>query len=57
MADKKKYYKLDAIGVIGTQEKKSEAQRKRDYNRTAEIIKQEKAGKSVSLSNGKKHPK
>lgn len=46
-ADKKQYYKLDEIGVVGTQEKKSAAQRRRDHSRTAEIIKQEKAGRVV----------
>jgi len=53
-ADKKKYYRLDDIGVLGTQEKGSEAQRKQDYDRTAEIIKQDKAGKATPLRARKK---
>lgn len=53
-SDKKKYFELDEIGVIGTQEKRSAAKRKYDYDRTADIIRREKATKSLSLSSAKK---
>lgn len=38
MANRKKYYKLDDIGLIGTQKKKSAAQRKYEAIKTAEIF-------------------
>ena len=53
MADKKKYYKLDEIGFLGTQEKKSALQKKRDLAKTGEIIKFLKSRKSSSLSERK----
>jgi hypothetical protein len=39
MTDKRRYYKLDDIGFVGTQEKRSAAQIKADALRTANIIK------------------
>jgi hypothetical protein len=53
MADKKKYYKLDDIGFLGTQKKKSALQKKRDIAKTGEIIKFLKSRKIASLSERK----
>jgi len=39
---KKKYYKLDNIGLIGVQEKKSFTEQKRDDVLTARIVKSAK---------------
>lgn len=39
MTDKRRYYKLDDIGFVGTQDKRSAAQIKADALRTANIIK------------------
>lgn len=49
MEDKKKYYKLDEIGFIGTQERKSSLKKKREYQRTATIIRNEKAAKALHI--------
>ena len=49
MGSKKHYYKLDDIGFVGTQEKRSTAQVKKDAKRTSEIIKASKAGKVVAI--------
>jgi hypothetical protein len=38
MSDKKRYYKLDDIGFIGTPQKRSALQKKRDAVKTGEII-------------------
>jgi hypothetical protein len=48
MANKKQYYKLDDIGFVGTQEKRSPAQVKVDALRTANIIKAMKKSKKDS---------
>ena len=50
MVNKKQYYKLDDIGFVGAQEKRSAAQVKNDAVRTAEIIKSLKLKKSAPLS-------
>ena len=50
MVNKKQYYKLDDIGFVGTQEKRSATQIKDDAVRTAEIIKSLKLKKPASLS-------
>ena len=38
MTEKKKYYKLDDIGIIGKQEKKSAASKKYHNKKTGEIF-------------------
>ena len=53
MADKKEYYKLDDIGFLGTQEKKSALQKKREIAKTGEIIKFLKSRKIASSSERK----
>lgn len=45
MEDKKKYYKLDENGFIGTQERKSTSKKKREYQRTAILIRNEKSAR------------
>jgi hypothetical protein len=54
MPNKKKYYKLDDIGIIGTQEEKTADQIKRDILKTGRIIKAMKAGVYVSPYKTKK---
>jgi len=51
MADKKKYYKLDDIGIIGKQEKKSAASKKYHSKKTGEIFRRARvaANKKSSL--------
>jgi hypothetical protein len=49
MSSKKKYFKLDEIGFVGTQQKVSMAQQKQDAILTAKIIKAGKAGKVISI--------
>jgi hypothetical protein len=46
MASKKQHYNLDDIGFIGTQEKRSKAQLKRDIEDTVNYIKAKKAVKT-----------
>jgi hypothetical protein len=48
MADKKIYYKLDDIGFVGTQEKRSAAH-KADAKKTATIIRAKKTAKVFSI--------
>jgi hypothetical protein len=48
MADKKTYYKLDDIGFLGTQKKKSALQKKTDLAKTGEFIKLLKSRKNSS---------
>ncbi|RFM27266.1 hypothetical protein [Deminuibacter soli] len=43
MTGKKQYYQLDNIGFIGTQQKKSEADIKKDIELTVQFIKKRKA--------------
>ncbi len=50
MADKKNYYKLDDIGFVGTQEKRSAKSRNADARKTAEIIRAKKRIKVFSIS-------
>jgi len=38
MADRKKYYKLDEIGFVGKQEKKSAASQKYHSRKTSEVF-------------------
>jgi len=45
MEDKKKSYKLDEIGFIGTQERKSTLKKKREYQLTATLIRNNKEAK------------
>ena len=52
--DKTKYYKLDEIGIIGTQEEKSSLKKKREYERTARIIKKEKSANTLLIPIKKK---
>ena len=39
MANKKQYYKLDDVGFVGTQEKRTKAEIKKDIDMTIEYIK------------------
>jgi hypothetical protein len=43
MADKKKYYKLDEIGIVGTQKKVPAMVKKQVEKKTGEIIRSAKA--------------
>ena len=43
MADKKQYYKLDEIGLIGIQDRRTDVQIKKDMERTVQYIKAKKA--------------
>lgn len=47
MADKKKYYKLDDIGIVGTQYEKSSATKKYHASKTSAFFKNLKEGKVV----------
>ena len=49
MADKKQYYGLDEIGFVGTQDKRTKAQVKKDIEMTIQYIKARKSGKIISL--------
>ncbi|HTF28768.1 MAG TPA: hypothetical protein VK625_07985 [Flavitalea sp.] len=55
MAGKKQYYELDEIGFVGTQDKRSYAQVKKDIEKTIQYIKTKKTGKNIPLS--RKRPK
>lgn len=55
MTDKKKYYTLDEIGFIGTQNR-TPAQVKKDAERTVAYIKSLKSGKAVSEPKRKMNP-
>ena len=48
MADKKKYYKLDDIGVVGKQEKKSLTSQAYHKKKTGEIIRKARAASFTS---------
>ena len=48
MTDKKKYYALDDIGIVGTQEKKSALARKNDIRKTGEIFRKARAASVTS---------
>lgn len=50
MSDKKTYYKLDDIGFVGIQEKRSVTHRKADAKITTEIIRTKKSAKVFSIS-------
>ena len=50
MAGKKQYYGLDEIGFVGTQDKRSKAQVKKDIAMTVQYIKAKKSGKVVPLT-------
>jgi hypothetical protein len=43
VADKKKYYKLDDIGIVGNQEKKSAASRSYHKKKTGDAFRKAKA--------------
>ena len=49
MRSKEKYYGLDEIGFIGTQEKRSKSQIKKDLEETALFMKNRKSGKVIPL--------
>ena len=55
MAGKKQYYELDEIGFVGTQDKRSHAQMKKDTEKTVQYIMAKKTGKNIPLS--RKRPK
>jgi len=50
---KNKYHALDEIGFVGTQDKRSDAQIKKDIELTTQYIKAIKAGKKVASSTKK----
>lgn len=50
MASKKQYYKLDDIGFVGTQEKKSAAEVEREDRMTVQFFKKRKAEREVANS-------
>jgi hypothetical protein len=52
--DKKRYYGLDEIGFVGTQEKGTSAQIKKDIQQTVQYIKDKKAGKAGSARRKKR---
>ena len=55
MADKKQYYALDESGFLGTQNKRSKTEVKRDMEMTVRFIKAKKLGKTTaSKSKGNK---
>jgi hypothetical protein len=43
MAVKKKYYKLDDVGFVGTQDKRPKSEIKKDIEKTVQYIKSKKA--------------
>jgi hypothetical protein len=45
VADKKKYYELDEIGFVGTQDKRTNARVKKDIEETVRYIKVSKSRK------------
>ena len=47
MTDKKKYYKLDDIGIVGTQEKRSPASYRYHSRKTGKILRQFKEDQAV----------
>ena len=52
MADRKKYYKLDEIGFVGKQEKKSAASQKYHSRKTSEVFRTaKKSSKRKVLAN------
>jgi len=53
MANKKQYYGLDEIGFVGTQDKRINAQLKKDIEMTIQYIKARKSGKIISPPGGK----
>ena len=50
MADKKQYYGLDEVGLVGTQEKRTNAQIKKDIEETVQYIKAAKSKKNLKGS-------
>jgi len=48
--DKKRYYGLDEIGFLGTQDKRTDAQIKNDIRRTIQHIKAKKNAKAGAAS-------
>ncbi len=48
MTNKKQYYGLDEIGFVGTQDKRTMAQVKKDIEMTIQYIKASKPGKIIS---------
>ena len=50
MADKKEYYKLDEIGIIGKQEKKSSASQQHRAKKTGEVFRQARSASSNQRS-------
>ena len=47
MANKKKYYKLDEIGIVGKQEKKSAASQNLHKKKTGEFLQKVRSSKST----------
>ena len=50
MEDKKQYYRLDKIGFVGTQGKRTNSQVNKDIEKTVQFIKARKSGKIIPLS-------
>ena len=49
MANKKQYYGLDEIGFVGTQDRRTKTQVKKDIEKTVQYIKAKKSGKIISM--------
>ena len=47
--NKKQYYELDDVGFVGTQDKRSDAQIKKDIELTVQYIKSKKTRKVLPL--------
>ncbi len=50
MADKKQYYKLDDIGIVGKQEKRSSASQQYRAKKTGDVFRQARSGSSNQRS-------
>ncbi|MBI1783163.1 MAG: hypothetical protein HYR66_17625 [Sphingobacteriales bacterium] len=54
MADKKKYYKLDDIGIVGKQEKKSPSSQAYHKKKTGDVFRK---ARTASLTSSRVHVK
>ncbi len=52
--DKKQYYALDDIGIIGSQSKASRNQIKKEMDLTSQYFKTQKSGKSIAVDRSAK---
>lgn len=56
MAGKKQYYGLNEIGFVGTQEKRTPAQVKKDMERTIRYIKAKKSENNIPVPKTSRRP-